>query len=316
MKVVSTFSGCGGSSTGYKMAGAEVLGAVEWEGNAVACYRENHPNTTIFHTDICKLTAEEVMNTLGIARGELDLLDGSPPCQGFSTSGRRVLDDPRNALFQQQMRLVREIQPKCVVLENVAGMIRGKMKKVAFEVIESLESLGYHVNAGLARATWFGVAQLRPRVFFVGSRERRPDLPEATHRHFVSAGRALAGVIPDPITPPVTAPSVRLFLKHARPGENGMKVFRRLGLKRDTEFNRILIDPRKPSPTIPKINMIMHWERRYLAPNEALVLTGFPEDYKLVGKYRQQIARVGNSVCPPVSCAIARSLMAQGLVSS
>src|SRR3990167_8489915 len=116
MKVVSTFAGCGGSSTGYEMAGCEVVAAVEWDDHAVQCYRLNHPRTHVFHGDIANITGAQILNATGLDVGELDVLDGSPPCQGFSTVGGRVLDDPRNQLFQQHMRLVRELRPRHVVI--------------------------------------------------------------------------------------------------------------------------------------------------------------------------------------------------------
>ncbi len=87
--VVSTFSGCGGSSLGYQLAGGKVLLAVEWDDNAVATYRLNFKDTPIYHGDIGKLTVEACCSRAGIEPGELDILDGSPPCQGFSTAGKR-----------------------------------------------------------------------------------------------------------------------------------------------------------------------------------------------------------------------------------
>ena len=143
MKVVSTFAGCGGSSLGYEQAGCEVVAAVEWDPHAAMCYRLNHPRTHVFEGDIAHATGEKILNATGLDVGEIDILDGSPPCQGFSTQGRRVLDDPRNALFQQHIRLVRELRPKHVVIENVSGMVKGKMKSVAGEVVASLKAEGY-----------------------------------------------------------------------------------------------------------------------------------------------------------------------------
>ena len=128
MRVVSTFAGCGGSSLGYKRAGCQVVAAVEWDAHAATCYRLNHPGTLVMQRDIKTVTGVEIMEATGLAVGELDILDGSPPCQGFSTSGKRVLDDPRNTLFREHLRLVDELRPRAVVIENVAGMARGKMR--------------------------------------------------------------------------------------------------------------------------------------------------------------------------------------------
>lgn len=88
--VISLFAGCGGSSLGYQMAGGKVLLAVEWDQKAIACYRANFPNTMIFEGDIAKLSGEEALRLTGLNPGELDILDGSPPCQEFQllASGR------------------------------------------------------------------------------------------------------------------------------------------------------------------------------------------------------------------------------------
>jgi DNA-cytosine methyltransferase len=121
-KVISTFAGGGGSSLGYKWAGFEELLAIEWEQNAVETLRANF-NFPTWQRDICSITAEEIFSFCKINKGELDVLDGSPPCQGFSTAGKRNLNDKRNDLFQQFIRLIVDLQPKVFVMENVTGIV-------------------------------------------------------------------------------------------------------------------------------------------------------------------------------------------------
>ncbi len=211
------------------MAGCEVVAAVEWEKHAAECYRLNHPTTHMIEGDIAQVTGAQIMNATGLQRGELDILDGSPPCQGFSTSGRRLLDDPRNALFKEHLRLVDALEPKHVVIENVSGMIRGSMKPVAAEVVSALKERGYLVAAGLMEAQYFGVAQRRPRVFFIASRLGLPRLPRPTSRP-TPARTALRGVVPGEV-PSVSSPNHRLLLRHQRPGEPGYRMLERLGRK-------------------------------------------------------------------------------------
>ncbi len=307
MKVVSTFAGCGGSSLGYEQAGCEVVAAVEWDPHAAMCYRLNHPRTHVFEGDIAHATGEKILNATGLDVGELDILDGSPPCQGFSTQGRRVLDDPRNALFQQHLRLVRELRPKHVVIENVSGMVKGKMKSVAGEVVASLKAEGYRVTAGLMEAQYFGVAQLRPRVFFIGSRIGQPTLPRPTSKP-IPCRVALADVEPDELFP--MSMKCRLLAKNMAPGEEGKAAMIRL-TGRAIDFATKMLDPEKPSPTILKTwppAGFFHWSRRFLSVREALVLTGFPPDYILPGAFKDRWARVGNSVAPPMSRAIGQML--------
>ena len=304
MRVVSTFAGCGGSSLGYHQAGCDVVAAIEWDAHAVKCYRANHPGTRVFHADIATIGGADILNATGLDVGELDILDGSPPCQGFSSAGARVLDDPRNALFQEHLRLVDELRPRHVVIENVAGLIRGKMRIVAGEIFRSLESRGYRVAAGLLQSIYFGVAQTRPRVFFVASRVGIPSLPRPISRP-ISAGVALRGVDPDAV--PKTGARNRFLVARMRPGESGDRAFRRLGISRNTAFSVKMLSPRRPSQCLIKTpGDHFHWDRRLLSVREALVLTGFPADYDLPGTYAQRWARVGNSVSPAMTREIAR----------
>lgn len=169
--VISLFAGGGGSSLGYSMAGYRELLAVEWDANAVATFKLNFPGVKVCQIDISKLPAELCLKLAGIQPGELDVLDGSPPCQGFSTAGKRLLDDPRNGLFKEYVRLLRGLKPKAFVMENVSGMVKGKMKLVFAEILKELKASGYVVKARVLNAMYFGVPQSRERMIFIGIRD-------------------------------------------------------------------------------------------------------------------------------------------------
>ena len=186
--VISTFAGCGGSSLGYKMAGFKELLAVEWDDNAVETFRLNFPSVPVYHGDIAELTGKECLRLAGIKKGELDVFDGSPPCQGFSTAGKRQVSDDRNNLFMEYIRLIKEIQPKVFVMENVSGMIKGKMKGKYIEIWNELNKLGYNVKSKLMNAMWYGVPQSRERLIFIGVRSdigEKPIFPKA-HRKVIT----------------------------------------------------------------------------------------------------------------------------------
>ena len=169
--VISLFAGCGGSSLGYSMAGYRELLAVEWDDHSVATFKLNFPDVPVYHGDIAKLSVEECLRLAGIGPGELDVLDGSPPCQGFSTAGKRRMDDGRNTLFREYVRLLRGLRPKVLIMENVSGMVQGKMKLIFAEILKELKESGYHVSARLMNAMYYGVPQSRQRMIFVGVRE-------------------------------------------------------------------------------------------------------------------------------------------------
>jgi DNA (cytosine-5)-methyltransferase 1 len=190
--VVSTFAGAGGSSLGYSMAGFRELLAVEWDDNAVETFRLNFPGVPVYHGDIAKLSVDECLSMAGIAPGELDVLDGSPPCQGFSTAGKRQIDDPRNQLFREYVRLLRGLRPKVFVMENVSGMVKGKMKLVFVDILKELKASGYRVSARLLNAMYFHVPQSRERMIFIGVRDDlgiEPTHPRAEGRP-VTVGEA------------------------------------------------------------------------------------------------------------------------------
>lgn len=181
--VISTFAGCGGSSTGYRMAGFRVLLASEFIPAAQKTYRANaRPGTIIDGRDIRKVTAEEFLSAAGLKAGELDVLDGSPPCASFSTAGKRekawgtvkkYSDSEQRAddLFFEYARLVRGIRPKVFVAENVSGLVKGTAKGYFLEILAALKACGYRVSARLLDAQWLGVPQARQRLIFVGVRE-------------------------------------------------------------------------------------------------------------------------------------------------
>jgi DNA (cytosine-5)-methyltransferase 1 len=181
--VVSTFSGCGGSALGYRLAGFRVLWSSEFIPAAQESYRANAAAYTTLDTrDIREVTAKDVLAATGLAEGEIDIFDGSPPCASFSTAGKREqawgqekkysdtvqrVDD----LFFEYARLVDGLRPRTFVAENVSGLVKGTAKGYFKQILASLKACGYRVHARLLDASWLGVPQARQRLIFVGVRE-------------------------------------------------------------------------------------------------------------------------------------------------
>lgn len=168
--VISLFAGGGGSSLGYVMAGFKELLAVEMNQNAINTLKLNFPNLRVYGADVSKLSVDELFSITGLNYGELDVLDGSPPCQGFSTAGKRDILDGRNQLFKEFVRILKGANPKVFVMENVSGLVKGKMKRVFHEIMRSLKSCGYNVSCRLLNSKYFHVPQSRQRLIFVGIR--------------------------------------------------------------------------------------------------------------------------------------------------
>lgn len=143
LTLVSLFAGAGGSSCGYRMAGYDVRLAVEWDARATAAYRRNFPGSRVREGDVRALSGAEALRASGLAPGELDVLNGSPPCQGFSTAGKRRFGDSRNRLFEEYVRLLKAFKPKAFIMENVSGLAKGKMKLAFAEMTAALKAAGY-----------------------------------------------------------------------------------------------------------------------------------------------------------------------------
>jgi len=292
--VISTFSGCGGSSLGYHLAGGKVLLAVEWDDNAVETYRLNFPDTPIYHGDIGKLSVDECCEQAGVEPGELDILDGSPPCQGFSTAGKRDFGDGRNQLFREFVRLLRGLRPKVFVMENVSGMVKGKMKLIFAECLRELKASGYKVKARLLNAMYFNVPQSRQRLIFVGVREDlgiEPGHPKGLGR-LVTVEQAI-GHCPLGI-PGEHKPQVIDAWYRSQPGQSLSKAIRFVG-----SFQSVRLDPHRPSMTQTKCHRHWHYAiPRQLTDTEAGLLSSYPEDYQWIGSKQDKTARIGNSVPP------------------
>ena len=202
LTLVSTFSGCGGSSLGFRMDGWNVLYASEFIEAARDSYLANFPDTFVDPRDIRDVTAESILARIGIGVGEVDVLEGSPPCSAFSTAGKREegwgkvkkysdseqrVDD----LFFEFARIVEGVQPKVFVAENVPGLLIGGARSIMHQIMARMRDAGYVVTGRVLNAADFGVPQRRRRLIFMGVRRdladggMRPAFPRAFGYQYV-----------------------------------------------------------------------------------------------------------------------------------
>jgi DNA (cytosine-5)-methyltransferase 1 len=305
--VVSLFAGCGGSSLGYSMAGFRELLAVEWDDNAVATFALNFPDVPVHHGDICALSVDDVLARTGLKSGELDVLDGSPPCQGFSTAGKRDMDDDRNRLFREFVRLLRGLQPRAFVMENVSGMVKGKMKLVFVEILKELKASGYRVSARLLNAMYFDVPQSRARMILVGTRDGEPTHPTAQGVPLCLRD-ALSDIGDKGRAAPVFSPAkVRNWQETERGGAHRLR-FSTLRLHWDRVAPTILKTPGSGGHMHPD-------EARLLSVGELKRIASYPDAFGFSGSWLDSVNRIGNSVPPLFMRAIAwhvRGLLATG----
>jgi DNA (cytosine-5)-methyltransferase 1 len=194
---IDLFAGAGGLSLGFEQAGFDIAAAVEIDPIHCAAHEFNFPNCTTICRDVSKLSGREIRERADIGKREIDVVFGGAPCQGFSMIGQRAFDDPRNALVQHYVRIVREIEPKYFVFENVKGLTLGRHRQFLDELVKQLSRtydvlLPYRV----LNAADYGVPQDRRRLFLIGARKglKLPAYPEPTKR--VTVAEALAD-IPD-----------------------------------------------------------------------------------------------------------------------
>jgi len=170
LTAIDLFSGCGGLSLGLKKAGFRVIAAIDNDALANETYLANHPETLLLQTDITKVSANKLMQTLGLEHGELDLLAGCPPCQGFSTlrtlNGQRRIKDPMNDLVFQFLRFIRVLHPKTIMMENVPGLAKDQRFT---KFCKTLTKLGYQWKHSVRDAADFGIPQRRRRLILLAA---------------------------------------------------------------------------------------------------------------------------------------------------
>lgn len=166
--VIDLFCGCGGFSHGFQSAGFNIaLGIDLWE-DAIVTYQRNHPTAKVLNKDITTVSADDLLLEAGLNKEKVDVIIGGPPCQGFSISGKRLIDDPRNVLYKSFVEMVRDIRPSIFVMENVPGLLSMANGQIKQQILDDFGSLGYSVSTQVLTASDFGVPQARRRVFFVG----------------------------------------------------------------------------------------------------------------------------------------------------
>jgi DNA (cytosine-5)-methyltransferase 1 len=317
LTVASTFAGCGGSCTGYEMAGYEVLWSNEFLPIARESYAANHPHTVLDGRDIRKVQPEEILEATGLEPGELDVFNGSPPCQAFSSAGQGAkgwgkdreysngVKQRNEDLFFEYIRLLKGLQPRAFVAENVAGLVRGAAIGFFKIIMRELVDAGYRVRCKVLEAQWLGVPQTRPRAIFIGIRsdlDTEPEFPKPfSYQYTLADALAAAGSLKSDAKEPGFTEALQQEW-----------ALRRIRQSRPFGDRWRLVCPSldKPSPTVlTGADELAHpREARRFTIGEARAICGFPPDYALRGAYPDQWARLGNAVPPLMMRAIAETL--------
>lgn len=323
----SVFAGAGGSALGLSMAGFRLVLAVEQDEHAMACLGLNFARTALHGDDVRKLQAAQALKLAGVLPGNLDLLEASPPCQGFSRAGRRLPDDPRNRLLHEALRLVDGFKPKAFVMENVDSLLHFQGRSVFAPFFKTLVSLGYRAGAWILDAARFNVPQRRRRCLLLALRsDVTPEVPFVPPR-VESWPRPLCAAIAD--LPQEPLPHKGHIWVDESPKGRDTRTWRLAaaacqGQRYAGHQRRLRWDA--PAPTLTAChdgkrdkrpylrNMHCHpLATRTLSPAEYSRLASFPDQFRFAGKgdpqaWHRSISRVGNAVPPLFMRAVARHM--------
>ncbi len=335
---IDLFCGAGGLSYGFESAGFDILLGIDNDAKALETFEANHNGAKSICGDITAVSYEKDIKPI-IGEKTIDVVIGGPPCQGFSLSGPRNFDDPRNKLYLSYIRLVDEIKPRAFVIENVPGLValfNGEVKKSIFE---RFEAMGYQIDCKILCAANYGVPQSRKRVVFVGTREGEATFvypPES--KDVITCEMALSDLPPlvdelgEDVQEYVCDPKndyqklmrarsqqvhnhiaathsekVQHIISLVPDGGNYKDLPEQYRDSRNFHVAWTRFASQKPAPTIDTGHR-HHFHYKYNrvpTVRECARLQSFPDDFIFLGNKTQQFRQVGNAVPPLMAQRIA-----------
>ena len=334
---IDLFSGCGGLSHGLEMAGHRCLLGVDANKEAIQTFAANHHEAALYLGDIKKLSDKKLRELIG--RDSVDMVVGGPPCQGFSTVGKGEVDDVRNQLFREFVRIVKITKPKVILFENVTGMVAKKNERILKQVFLHFEKLGYNMDARVLSAEEFGVPEKRRRAIIMGVKGGECLFPETTHgtragTKVVTVKEALKNlkardgkiynhnVKMAEIKNSVDRERLKFIpagcgIRYEHDEKNYLPKKLKYGIDwkklrenrfRQTRLQRLPLN--QPSPTIltSRTSYYHPVEARYLTPREAAACQSFPNDFIFHGSQTAVFRQIGNAVPPLLARALGETV--------
>nr|AAC97192.1 modification methylase M.NspHI [Nostoc sp. ATCC 29106] len=308
---VDLFCGAGGITQGLIQAGFQALASVETSSIASATHQRNFPHCHHFCGDIEQFSPKIWLKQIGSP--EVNLVVGGPPCQGFSVAGKRDPKDPRNRLFYEFVRVVSEIRPWYVVMENVPGILTIQNGNVKQAIIEAFESIGYpNISVAILESADYGIPQIRPRAIFIANRFGMPNpypkaqLSPEKYKPIESAISDLPEYTPIPeINHQWTRHSPEYMERIAKVPPGGS-----LYQKYVDAFKRQY--PGKPSMTVKENHGGTHihpYLNRVISAREMARLQTFPDSFIFEGTMKKAMWQIGNAVPPRLAECIGYALI-------
>jgi len=318
MNYIDLFSGAGGISLGFDRKGFRNVFSVDIEPSFCETYKFNFPKHNLIQKNICELSEKEISQL--IEKKEVDVIIGGPPCQGFSIAGkigRKFLDDDRNRLFKEFVRVVKTINPKFFVMENVARLYNHNKGETQKEIIADFENLGYKVDCKIINSVDYGVAQSRQRIIFIGNRINVKNIfPQKTTKNPITVKQVLdkypkltANEKSDIPNHEAMAHSTQMLEKMSYVSDGGdrTEIPEKIRPKSGDVRKYIRYNSNEPSVCVTgDMRKIFHYEQnRALTVRELASLQSFPDDFVFKGTKISQQQQVGNAVPPKMAEAIA-----------
>ena len=308
---IDLFCGAGGITQGLVQAGFNPVASAEISPIASATHKKNFPNCHHFYGDVHEFNTHEWLSQIGSPF--VHLVVGGPPCQGFSVAGKRDPNDPRNYLFEEFIRIVSEVRPWYVVMENVPGILTMKQGKVKQAIFEAFEAIDYtNISVAILESAAYGVPQIRPRAIFIANRlgmqnpYPTPQLVPEQYKPIESAISDLPAYEPIPsINHEWTRHSPEYMERIAKvpPGGSLYETY-------VDAFKRQY--PGKPSMTIKENHGGTHihpYLNRVISAREMARLQTFPDSFIFEGTMKKAMWQIGNAVPPRLAQCIGYALI-------
>lgn len=320
-KMISLFSGAGGMDLGFEKENFTNVFSVEFDKKIAKTYKKNFPNNNLFVGDIRDVDNKKINELMG--NEIVDVVIGGPPCQGFSMAGnigRKFVDDPRNQLFKEFVRVVNETQPKIFVMENVARLQTHNKGQTIKEIIDEFEKVGYYSTYKVLQAADYGVPQKRQRIFIVGTKD--PDFEFKFPEGFgttVTVKEAIGNL------PPLKSGEVSNVTNHFAMNHSEQMLEKMSYVSDGGDRNEIPEEIRpksgdirkyiryssdKPSVTVTgDMRKIFHYnQNRALTPRELARLQTFPDVFIFEGDSISIQQQIGNAVPPKLAEVVAKEV--------
>ena len=336
-KFIDLFSGAGGMSTGFEMAGFEPLIAIDNWQDSLDTYLYNHPESQTLCADLSSIDIQKIAKQYNLKN--VDVIIGGPPCQGFSIAGKRIVDDIRNKLYKSFVSFVEYFMPRVFVMENVPNILSIGGGAVRESILSDFRALGYNVEYKVLTASDYGVPQNRRRAIFVGQRNGHYHFPEPFDKPRVTASEAISDLPEGTVTEGAAYPaepksdyqkwarseSALLFNHEATEhnertkeiigmvpdGGNYKDLPKELQSTRKVHIAWTRLSSCKPSFTIDTGHRHhFHYSfNRIPTVRECARIQSFPDDYVFLNSRTSQYKQVGNAVPPLMAKAIALQVL-------